>query len=151
MIALHAAAERDAAAPAASLRAPAAGADRAALEHLRSVARAALIAPPLDLHRACALIPDAAATQRDGDASLLVRALDRASARPMTFHPVGAREMSFSEAWLLQLLGALRGDDAASALFLVGRLVLRPHRRAILFLAQRYAGATTPVVLRQAC
>lgn len=150
-MAVHAAAACDAAAPAAALRAPAAGPDRAMLEHLRGVARAALIAPPLDLHRACALIPDAAAPQRDGDASLLVRALDRASAGPMTFHPVGAPEMSFAEAWLLRLLGALRADDAASALFLVGRLVLRPHRRAILFLAQRYAGATAPVVLRRAC
>jgi hypothetical protein len=151
MMALHAAALRDAAAPAAAMLAPSAGAERAMLDHLRAVARSALIAPPLDLHRACALIPDAAAAPLDGDASLLVRGLDLATARPMTFHPVGAREMSFSEAWLLQLMRALREGDAASALFLVGRMVLRPHRRAILFLAQRYAGESGPFALRQAC
>lgn len=150
-MALHAIAVRETHAPVAALVAPSEGPDRDMLDHLRAVARSALLAPPLDLHRACALIPDAAAPRRDGDASLLVRALDIATARPMTFHPAGARALSFSEAWLLQLLRRLREGDSASALFLVGRMVLRPHRRAVLFLAQLYAVAAAPVTQRQAC
>jgi hypothetical protein len=151
MMALHATTVREAQAPVAGLVAPSAGLDRDMLDHLRAVARSALLAPPLDLHRACALIPDAATARRDGGASLLVRALDIATSRPMTFHPAGAHELSFSEAWLLQLLRSLREGDAASALFLVGRMVLRPHRRAILFVAQLYAGAGAPVAQRRAC
>jgi hypothetical protein len=121
------------------------------LAHLRAVARTVAIAPPLDLHRACALIAAEGAPGRDSDGALLVRALDRAALRPLDFHPPGARERGFGEAWVLGLIDALRAGDAASALFMVGRGVARQHQRAVLFLARRYAESLGPVALRQMC
>jgi hypothetical protein len=106
---------------------------------LRACARRAQLSPPIDLDRACALIDPPAGRAAEAYGAALMRALDRGALRPVALHAAGAP--SLGERWLLALLRALGSGDVASALFLVGRWVDRPHRRGVLFLAQRLSRA----------
>lgn len=92
--------------------------------------RAGRRAPPIE---ACRLIaePDAS---RDTARDVLMRSLPQALGRmPVLFAP-GTHELSFDEAWLLQLVSALRDDDADSATFLLRSRVPAHARRGLVFL-----------------
>lgn len=115
--------------------------DTALLETLRACARAAQRGPRLDLDIGCALLAPPAGTEVAVWGAALMRALDGAALRPMGFHPRGARQVAFGEAWTLRLVTALRNGDVASALFLAGRGVRRERRRQVLWLAGRLADA----------
>jgi hypothetical protein len=118
--------------------------DAVLLERLRLWARAAQLAPPLDLDRACALIsaPHPSEDDFDRDGRQFLSALSVAADRRITLRPSGTLRPSEDEAMLLRLLERLQAGDGASARFLVARRVVRRHRRAVLFLAARLASTT---------
>lgn len=107
--------------------------DRALLEVLRACARAAQRGPRVDPERAAA-----------ADGVTLISVLDGAALRRLTFHPRGAAEVAFGEAWVLRLLTALRAGDHGSARFLIERMVRRDRRRLVWTLAARLATAGNP-------
>jgi len=92
--------------------------------------RAARKAPPIE---ACRLI-----AEDDGGAppalEMLMRSLPQALGRaPVLFAP-GTAELSFDEAWLLQLIAALRAGDVSSVAFLLRSRVALHARRGLVFL-----------------
>lgn len=121
-----------------------AAADRPLLEALRGFARAALLAPPADLDRGgaglgCSPVDAGPEVAFAAHGAALLRALDAAALRPLTFHNRAARPVTFAEAWLVRLLAALRRGDGDSAAFLIGRGVQRSRRGLVLALARRVA------------
>jgi len=110
---------------------------QALLTHMRLAGlacRSARKAPPIE---ACTLI-DAGVTE-NAQANrvameMLMRSLPQAIGRMPVFHAPGASELSFDEAWLLQLVQALRAEDAASCGFLLRSRVPVYARRGLIFL-----------------
>lgn len=115
--------------------------DWSLLQMLRALAQAAECRGRIDPDRACALIAPPAEAAVEAYGTALLRLLDVAAGQGLHFHRRGAPTLAFGEAWLLRLVTACARGDADSATFLVSRLVARPHRRAVLWLAHRLADA----------
>jgi hypothetical protein len=92
--------------------------------------RSARKAPPIE---ACQLIADPEAS-RAVTLDMLMRSLPQALGRPPVLFAPGTVELSFDEAWLLQLVAALRAEDADSAAFLLRSRVPAYARRGLVFL-----------------
>lgn len=116
--------------------------DWSLLQALRDLAQAAERRGRIDPHRACAVIAPPPDGALEAYGSALLRLIDAAAARPLCFHRRGTPSLAFGEAWLLRLIAACGSGDEDSAAFLVSRAIVRPHRRAVLWLAHRLAMAT---------
>lgn len=114
---------------------------RATLRRLRHHAARVRVSPRLDLFHACAQI--APEVEEIGDASItaLLRCLGQALGHQPVFHRVDALEVSFDEAWLIQLLDRLAAGDASSAGFLLMRRVPLAYRRPLIVLLNGTAAA----------
>ncbi|MEM8788888.1 MAG: hypothetical protein AAGE76_11565 [Pseudomonadota bacterium] len=119
--------------PAAS---PQAG-DLAFLNHLRFVAMSCRAKARADLFEACALLQTDKTASQAAHAEALMRCLNQALGRQARLHPPGTGELSFDEAWLLQLGRAVALADGASARFLLTSRVKPEHRRLVRFLIGR--------------
>jgi len=104
------------------------------LNHLRLVALECRSKARSDLFEACALLSISKDDARKAHAEALMRCLDQAlGKRPVLFRP-GVDEISFDEAWLIQLATALNAQDHDSASFLLNSRIARHNRRQIRFL-----------------
>ena len=107
------------------------------LNHLRFVALGCRARARTDLFKACALLSTDKSQSIRAHAEALVcclgEALDR---RAVLFRP-GTAELSFDEAWLVQLAAALHRGDEPSTRFLLQSRVAPQHRRHIRFLIAR--------------
>ena len=116
---------------------PSATGDMAFLNHLRFVALGCRAKARADLFSTCAGLALDPAAPVAAHADALMRCLGQAfGTRPLLFRP-GTEEVSFDEAWLMQLGKALARGDEASAQFLLTRRVAKPDRRLIRFLVGR--------------
>lgn len=107
------------------------------LNHLRFVALACRAKGRADLFKACALLStDKSWSMRAHAEALMLCLNDALSQRAVLFRP-GTVELSFDEAWLIELATALRRDDEASVRFLLHSRVKREHHRHIRFLVTR--------------
>lgn len=111
---------------------PLAPGDVRLLDALRDLARRAQLSPPLLPEHVCSL-KTPSSPQAYGLA--LMRNLNAMALRPLVFHPRGAVEASFDEAWLLRLLRCLQGGDPASARLLIGGRIGHYGRRTVGWLA----------------
>lgn len=115
---------------------PEGGAD-AFLNQLRFVALGCRSKPRTDLFEACALLTMDKSQSIRAHAEALVRSLnDALSKRAILLRP-GVKEVSFDEAWLLQLAQALQRGEEASVSFLLWSRVRPEHHRHIRFLVSR--------------
>lgn len=73
--------------------------------------------------------------------SLMLKMLPLALGKRVVFRRPGAKEPSFDEAWLLQLLSSVRSGDEASIAFALGSRVQRSHRRMMRNLAKHSIAA----------
>jgi hypothetical protein len=107
------------------------------LDHLRLVSMRCRAKPRTDLFEACALLKVARTEACEAHADALMRCLGDAVGKRVTLHSPGTQEISFDEAWLLQLGRALtKGDDASTA-FLINSRIPREHRRLVRYLVGR--------------
>lgn len=109
------------------------------LNFLRFTALSCRAKPRTDLFHACALLHVSRSRSLEAHAEALMRCLNDAVGKNLRFHAPGTAEMSFDEAWLVQLSDALLRDDDASASFLLRSRVLPEHRRLVGFLIGRIA------------
>jgi len=109
------------------------------LNHLRFISMACRVQPRADLFEACALLAASRTASREAHAEALMRCLHEAVGKRITLFSPGTAEISFDEAWLLQLGRALCREDEASVSFLLGRRVAPENRRLIRFLVGRIA------------
>ncbi|MFY9239539.1 MAG: hypothetical protein WAO78_11835 [Roseovarius sp.] len=106
----------------------------ALINHLRVVGlrcRAAREGAPLE---SCALIGARDAAARAVHAETLMRALPNALGRAPVLYRPGSVELSFDEAWILQLAHSLAACDMPSAEFLLRSRVPLHARRGLSFL-----------------
>jgi hypothetical protein len=113
------------------------GSDAAFLNHLRFVSMKCRAKPRTDLFEACALLQVSRGASCEAHAETLMRCLGDAMGKRLTLYAPGTTELSFDEAWLLQLGRALKGGDSASAAFLLNSRVAREHRRLVRYLVGR--------------
>ncbi len=107
------------------------------LNHVRFVALGCRAKGRTDIFKACALLSMDKSQSIRAHAEALVQCLNEALAkRPVLFRP-GTEELSFDEAWLVQLAAALRRDDEDSVRFLLQSRVVPEHHRHIRFLLTR--------------
>lgn len=96
----------------------------------RSLGRASLF-------EACAMLSSNRATARTAYLETLVRCLPQATGRALRLHRPGASELTFDEAWLMQLFDSLSRQDRSSFEFLLRSRVDRFARRNLVFLLCR--------------
>lgn len=113
--------------------------DRRLLAVLRGLAREAQLSGPIALETTCRLMDAAPEDQARAYGAALLRSLALVATRPLVFHPRGAAEVGFDEAWLVRLVRCLAEGDEDSARLLIGSRVLRIGRRIIAFLAKGFA------------
>lgn len=107
------------------------------LNHLRFVALGCRAKARADLFKACALLwTDGSGSIRAHAEALMLCLNDALSKRAVLFRP-GTVELSFDEAWLIELATALRREDEASVRFLLQSRVKPEHHRHIRFLVTR--------------
>lgn len=104
------------------------------LNFLRFTALSCRAKPRTDLFHACALLHVSRSRSLEAHAEALMRCLNDAVGKNLRFHAPGTAEMSFDEAWLVQLSDALLRDDNASTSFLLRSRVMPEHRRLVGFL-----------------
>jgi hypothetical protein len=107
------------------------------LNHLRFVAMTCRAKRRANLFEACALLQISRTASCEAHADALMRCLGDAIGKRITLFTPGTTEISFDEAWLLQLGRALNQGDDASAAFLLNSRVVREHRRLVRFLVAR--------------
>lgn len=107
------------------------------LNHLRMVALSCRVKRRSDIFQACALISTDPQSTREAHVEALMRCLSEAMNRRPVMLRTGSAEVSFDEAWLIQLAKSLARGDTDSTAFLVGSRVVPAHRRNIRFLVGR--------------
>jgi len=112
---------------------------REMLEHLREANLKCRAAPRANLFEACALLAYDHHDVRVSHANIMMRCLKEAlGRRPRILRP-GTQELSFDEAWLVELISAAGRSDEQSFAFLLRSRVEQHARRSITFLAARIA------------
>ncbi|MEL7213168.1 MAG: hypothetical protein AAGK92_10930 [Pseudomonadota bacterium] len=104
---------------------------------MRFVAMGCRSKPRADLFEACALLQTTRGATQEAYAEALMRCLGEAVGKPVRLHAPGVTELSFDEAWLVQLGIASARGDAASLSFLLQSRVALPHRRLVAFLIKQ--------------
>jgi len=104
------------------------------LDHLRRVARDVRCKRYVDMFGACAALSGTGGVAAQAASEVLMRCLSQALGRRPVLLRAGEPETSFDEDWLLALARSLRGDDAASATFLLRSRVPAHARRHLVFL-----------------
>lgn len=107
------------------------------INHLRFMSMSSRSKPRADLFEACALLHVTRTASQEAHAEALMRCLSQALGKPARLHAPGTLEMSFDEAWLIQLGQAAVRRDEASVDFLLRSRVLPEHRRLVGFLVSR--------------
>lgn len=111
------------------------------LNYLRFTALGCRAKARADLFEACALLTLDRTASRDAFSDALMRCIDQAlGKRALLFRP-GTEEVSFDEAWLIQLGKALAQDDEDSACFLLKSRVPHHLRRHVRFLISHIAAS----------
>lgn len=98
------------------------------LNTLRFVGRECRAKAREDMFRACAVLSCDKSVSAMACAETLMRCLSQALGKLPVLHRPGEAEVSFDEAWLLQLAKAVAGDDRSSTDFLL-RSRVHPHAR----------------------
>lgn len=109
------------------------------LARVRGLARRAQLAAPLAIDGTCRLADPGPAGEAEAYGAALLRSLAEVAVRPLVFHPRGAVEVGFDEAWLVRLVRCLAEGDEDSARLLIGSRVTRIGRRVVTFLAKGFA------------
>ena len=104
------------------------------LNHLRFTALGCRAKARTDLFEACALLAIHRKRSPAAHADALMRCLDQALGKAAIMFRPGTTEISFDEAWLLQLATALSRQDQASSTFLLHSRTDRQYHRHIRFL-----------------
>lgn len=112
-------------------------ADLRCLNFLRLTALSCRVKPKVDLFRACALLQNSRSKSLAAHADALIRSLPEALGKTPRFFRPGTPDLSFDEAWVLQLQEAQSRNDQDSLDFLLRSRVLPQYRRQIGFLAAR--------------
>lgn len=110
------------------------------LEVLRKAAAHARVKSHRDLFEACAVLSSDKAAAKAAFADALLRCLPQATGARLVFFAPGSHEVSFDEAWLLRLKGALQSGDEGSADFLLRSRVHRFARQSCIFLIRGVMG-----------
>ncbi|WP_227284085.1 hypothetical protein [Boseongicola sp. H5] len=92
-----------------------------------------------DLFHACAVLSLSGEQAALAYAQALFRALPGLLPGGLRLYAPGDAQVSFDEAWLLQLLNRARAGDLDSLTFLIGRRIAPHARRQVAFLIQRLA------------
>lgn len=109
------------------------------LNHLRFVATACRTKRRTDLFEACALLKVSRAATLEAHAEALMRCLAEALGTPARLYAPNAPDLSFDEAWLVQLARAIAHGDESSTAFLLHSRVARQHHRWVRYLMGRIA------------
>lgn len=104
------------------------------LNHLRLTFMACRTKPRADLFEACALLHVNRCRSLDAHAEALMRCLGAALGQAPRLHSPGSAELTFDEAWLVELAQASARADTDSLTFLLRSRVMPEHRRLIGFL-----------------
>lgn len=115
------------------------------LNHLRFVSMGCRSKPRTDLFKACALLHTDPDSTRSAHAEALMRCLNEALGKPARLHAPGVDEISFDEAWLVQLHAACCRQDNASLTFLLTSRVAQKHRRMVSFLIRQISECFSPI------
>lgn len=109
------------------------------LNHLRLTFMACRAKPRTDLFEACALLHVNRFQSLDAHAEALMRCLGAALGQSPRLHGPGSAELTFDEAWLVELAQASARADTDSLTFLLQSRVKREHRRLVGFLISNIA------------
>lgn len=109
------------------------------LNHLRFVAMKCRSKRRTDLFEACALLHVSRTKTLEAHADALMRCLNEALAKQARLYAPGSTEVSFDEAWLVQLGSACARNDRLSCRFLLQSRVAPEHQRLVSFLMHRVA------------
>ena len=90
--------------------------------------------PRAHLFEACALLQNDRTASREAHAEALMRCLNEALGKPAKLYAPGVADVTFDEAWLMQLGLATARQDEPSICFLLSSRVAREHRRLVRFL-----------------
>ncbi|WP_299288255.1 hypothetical protein [uncultured Tateyamaria sp.] len=112
------------------------------LNQLRFKAMECRAKPRADLFEACALLQVTRSDSKEAHAEALMRCLAEALGKSPRLHAPGTLEISFDEAWLVELGKAHARGDRASMDFLLGSRVLPQHRRLVHYLIGHIADYT---------
>ncbi len=104
---------------------------------LRFVSMGCRAKPRAELFEACALLQGSPSATQEAYAEALMRCLNEALGKSACLRSPGTAELSFDEAWLLQLGRSCARGDGASQQFLLSARVARSNRRLICFLMHR--------------
>ena len=107
---------------------------RGVLNALRVISLGCRVAVQTDLFKACALLSNKEDTARDAHARALLKCLRQAIQKNPVFYRPGTDQLSFDEAWLMQLLIATKAGDGDSIAFLIRSRVPAMYQRHIAFL-----------------
>ena len=107
------------------------------LNHLRFVALRCRARARADMFQACALLTSDKTQSIRAHAEALAQCLNEALCKRAVFFRPGTTELSFDEAWLVQLASALRRGDEDSVRFLLHSRVRPEHHRNMRFLVSR--------------
>ena len=107
------------------------------LNHLRFVALRCRTRARADMFKACALLSSDNTQSIRAHAEALALCLNEALSKRAVFFRPGTPELSFDEAWLVQLASALRRGDEHSVRFLLHSRVRPEHHRNMRFLVSR--------------
>jgi hypothetical protein len=109
-------------------RRPLSDEERRFLNTLRLVGRACRAKARQDLFQACAVLSCDRTVAHTAYAETLMRCLSQALGKQPILYLPGEAEVSFDEAWLLQLASAIAAEDTHSTEFLL-RSRVHPHAR----------------------
>lgn len=107
------------------------------LNYLRFISMRCRAKPRADLFEACALLHVSQSACQEAYAEALMRCLNEALCKSARLCAPGTSELSFDEAWLVQLGCASARQDEASLRFLLSSRVAHENRRLIRFLVAR--------------
>lgn len=107
------------------------------MNKIRFVAMRCRSKPKTDLFKTCARLQASRSTSWEAHADALTRCLAEALGTRPRFYRPGAQELSFDEAWLIQLGQSLERGDFANVEFATKSRVLPEHRRLLNYLVSR--------------
>ena len=118
---------------------PVIGKEAEALTHIRIAGLGCRSKARADIFYECYLLTLDKKTTHERHLEALLRGWSEAiGQRPVLFQP-GETELSFDEAWVLQLLRAMNRNDMDSVTFLIRSRVAPAHRRNVAFLVAQVA------------
>ncbi|MEM7519611.1 MAG: hypothetical protein AAF307_01125 [Pseudomonadota bacterium] len=109
------------------------------INHLRFVSMRCRSKAHTELFQACALLHVGKSTRQEAYSEALMRCLGEALGKPAALFAPGTAELSFDEAWLIQLALATARGDKGSETFLLKSRVAHKNRRLLRFLIGRVA------------